>query len=238
MLHPILIVRNITREGPGLLETMLNRYGIGTEQVDLTKGDAFPDPRGFKAVVVLGGPSSANDETPAMLEELRQISTVIEKEIPYLGICLGLQTLVKASGGKVVKSPFREIGFYGPDGEPFRVDLTEAGMKDPLFAGLGRSFRVFQLHGETVEPFTGNTEILGIGQCCPMQAVRTGSRAYGLQCHFELTPELFESWLPVDDDLKTMDHAMLLSQFEEIREEYTQTGLRLMENFLRIAGVA
>ena len=40
-----------------------------------------------------------------MKNELVFIRKVLEAEIPYLGICLGLQTMVRAAGGKVVKSP-------------------------------------------------------------------------------------------------------------------------------------
>lgn len=233
-----LIVRNISHEGPGLLESVLMEHGIEPHCIDLSKGDAFPDPENLSALVVLGGPSSANDETRVMREQLRQIGKAINREIPYLGICLGMQTLVKAGGGRVMKCPLKEIGFTEPGGSAFRIDLTEAGLADPLFDGLGKSFPVFQLHGETVEPRQETTEILAKGNICPVQAVRTGRRAYGLQCHFELTPEMFTSLLELDEDLKRMDRSLLLRQFEELRDTYTATGIRLMRNFLRIAGLA
>ncbi|NTU98276.1 MAG: type 1 glutamine amidotransferase [Chlorobiaceae bacterium] len=235
---PLLIIKNIAHEGPGLLETALALHGIVPHVSDISKGEAFPDPSRFGAVVVLGGPSSANDETAAMQEVLRQTAKAITRGIPYLGICLGMQTLVKAGGGKVVRCPVKEIGFRAPDGSPFRIDLTETGTADPLFEDLGKSFRVFQLHGETVELASSGMEVLGTGTHCPVQAVRVGKTAYGLQCHFELTKELLREWLDIDADLKTMDTAVLLRQFEAIREVYSATGLRLMNNFLRIAGLA
>jgi GMP synthase (glutamine-hydrolysing) len=238
MPKPVLIVKNISHEGPGLLETAIARHGMESLVRDLSKGEPYPDPSAFSALVVLGGPASANDETPAMMEELRLVRKAVTEGIPFLGICLGMQALVKAAGGRVVQSPVKETGFFAPDGSPYMVDLTDAGMTDPLFAGLGRSFRVFQLHGETVEPFYETTDIIGTGNFCPVQAVRCGSNAYGLQCHFELTREMFAAWLDLDTDLKTMDRSLLLRQFEDFREEYTATGLRLMENFLRIAGLA
>jgi GMP synthase-like glutamine amidotransferase len=238
MPEPLLIVRNISHEGPGLLESVLMEHGIEPHCIDLSKGDAFPDPEDFMALVVLGGPSSANDENPVMKNQLRLIGKAVDREIPYLGICLGMQTLVKAGGGTVLKCPVKEIGFSEPGGSAFRIDLTDAGIADPLFDGLGKSFPVFQLHGETVEPLDKTTEILATGNICPVQAVRVGSRAYGLQCHFELTPEMFTSLLDIDGDLKRLDRATLLRQFEEFRDGYTATGLRLMQNFLRIAGLA
>ncbi len=238
MAHPLLIIKNITREGPGLLENVLHTHGIASLTADISKGDEFPDPGNFKALFVLGGPSSANDDTPVMNRQLRQIEKALSDEIPFLGICLGMQTLVKAGGGKVLKCPEKETGFIDPEGLPYRIDLTEAGFEDPLFAGLGKSFPVFQLHGETVELPESGMQLLATGSRCPVQAVRAGKNAYGLQCHFELTQEMFFSWLDNDADLKTMDRNLLTRQFEELREEYTATGLALMNNFLRIAGLA
>ncbi|NTW11043.1 MAG: C26 family cysteine hydrolase domain-containing family, partial [Chlorobiaceae bacterium] len=126
MSKPLLIVRNISHEGPGLLETALDLLGIEAENVDLGRGEAFPDPSNFSALVVLGGPTSANDDTPSMTEELRQTGNAILDGIPFLGICLGMQALVKAAGGEVVKCRVKEIGFNAPDGSPFRIDLSEA----------------------------------------------------------------------------------------------------------------
>jgi GMP synthase (glutamine-hydrolysing) len=234
----LLIVKNISHEGPGLLETTLEVNGITSMTVDLSKGEKFPEPRNFKALVVLGGPSSANDDTPVMHRQLRQIEKALADELPFLGICLGMQALVKAGGGNVLKCPVKETGFTDTESHPFRIDLTKNGIADPLFASLGNSFQVFQLHGETVELSNNGMEVLGTGIRCPIQAVRVEKNAYGLQCHFELTPGMFSRWLDIDADLKAMDRDLLIRQFEELREEYTATGVALMNNFLRIAGLA
>ena len=74
-----LIVKNITREGPGLLEELLDSYNFGYDIVDLDKGESFPDPSDYSAVIVMGGPDSANDTTPKMREELKRIKEAIRK---------------------------------------------------------------------------------------------------------------------------------------------------------------
>ena len=107
----LLIIKNITREGPGLLEDLLKEQGINYEIIDLNQGQTFPPVENYKAVVVLGGPDSANDENDKMQNELKRVRECVDSHIPYLGICLGLQTLVKASGGKVVRNAIKEIGF-------------------------------------------------------------------------------------------------------------------------------
>ena len=232
----VLIVKNITHEGPGLLETVLLDRCIAWNSLDLASGELFADPCQFGAVVVLGGPQSANDETPSMRLQLREIKQILHKEIPYLGICLGMQTLVKAAGGNVVKCQPKEIGFNNSEGLPYRIELTASGKEDPLFEGLEESFRVFQLHGETVEPASSGMVMLATGDGCRNQAVRVGKNAYGLQCHFELTETMLTDWTGIDSDLKRMDRIALLKHFEAFRTEYTVTGMRLLNNFLTIAG--
>lgn len=231
----ILIVKNTTEEGPGLLEDLLIERGIGYHIVDLQKEEPFPAVENYKAVVVLGGPDSANDENHKMVVEQQRIREILAARIPYLGICLGLQTLVKAAGGKVIQSPVKEVGFRGPDGDFFTVELTPEGMHDRLFKGLGRSLKVFHLHGETVD-LSASMTLLGAGKFCHNQIVKVGENAYGLQCHFELTKPMFETWITEDPDLLQLDSNALRADLKSIKDAYTQTGRQLFLNFLEIAG--
>ena len=214
---------------------MLGR-SIPYQVVDLDQGEALPDnPNSYGAVVVCGGPDSANDDTDKMKEELAFISKVLEANLPYIGVCLGLQALVKAAGGRVIKSPLKEVGFKDPEGAQFEIELTTAGMVDPLFKSLETPFDVFHLHGETVE-ITNTMSVLGTGKHCTNQIVKVGESAYGIQCHFELTLEMFEVWLQEDADLLELDSSQLKKDFAAIQDSYTQTGNTLFTNFLNIAG--
>jgi hypothetical protein len=66
----ILIIQNITREGSGLLGEIIADTGIRSKVIDLSLGEKLPPPERLAAVVVLGGPDSANDTSPGMLNEL------------------------------------------------------------------------------------------------------------------------------------------------------------------------
>ena len=235
-MNQLLIVKNITREGPGMLEQIVNEAGISTDIIDLHAGDAFPNPLGYKAVVVLGGPDSANDTTPKMAKELEQIRAALDADIPYLGICLGMQTLIKAAGGQVLKAPQKEVGFLGPDGVQSTIELTDAGKKDPLLAGLGDSLTVFHLHGETVT-LTDNMGLLGTGKFCQNQIVKVAGNAYGIQSHFELTEDMLGEWARNDPDLLPIGEEALLASYREIKQAYTNIGQTLLRNFLKIAGL-
>ncbi len=234
MPKPLLIVKHTTHEGPGLLSGLLGIHAIPSRTIDLSLGDRYPDPGNFSGVVSLGGPQSANDRCESMRNDLDRTRTIIDEELPYLGICLGMQVLVKAAGGAIRPCEIKETGFFGPDDLPFTVSLTNEGEHDPLFAGLGRRFRVFQLHGETAIPCEG-VSLLAEGKHCRNQIVRVSRRAYGIQSHFELTEEMFRSWLTSDPDLRAMDGRKLMEHYLDIRSDYEKTGNTLLENFLRIA---
>lgn len=232
-MKPILIIKNVTAEGAGMLEEILKSRQLAYEIIDLEKDEPFPSPENYSAVIVCGGPDSANDDTPKIKEELSRIKQILDLKIPYLGICLGLQTLVKAAGGKVLQSPIKEIGFRDPENNNFSIELTPEGQTDPVFAGLNNNFPVFQLHGETVE-LTPDITLLGTGKFCPNQIVRVAPGQYGLQCHFELTREMFELWLQEDPDLKLLDPVQVRADYEAIKEEYENVGRKLFENWLGI----
>lgn len=229
----ILILKNITREGPGLLEPMLKAEGARLETADLDRGDPLPSAEGYDALIVLGGPDSANDTSAKIESEIRFIREWLETGKPYLGICLGLQLLVKAAGGQVVRAPHKEIGFRDAAAKPYTVRLTDAGRQDPLCAGLSDPVPVLQLHGETVE-LTPAMTLLGEGEGCRNQMVRAGKNAYGIQCHFEVTRPMLELWAAEDEDLSRLDRHELLQQFDGMESGYAATCKCLAGNFLSI----
>lgn len=235
-MNKILIVKNITREVPGLLQGVLEQDDIAYDVVDLNQGETFPDPTEYAALVVLGGPDSANDDTDKMRVELQQVKAALDNSIPYLGICLGMQVLVKAAGGRVLKAEQKEIGFKDPNGLNYTVSVTETGTSDPLLNGLDAELTVFQLHGETVE-LTDSMTLLASGKYCKNQIVKVADKAYGIQSHFEVTPEVLEVWAEKDPDLIPIGNERLQTEYGEIKDSYTRIGETLFRNFLTVAGL-
>jgi GMP synthase (glutamine-hydrolysing) len=233
----ILIIKNKSSEGPGILEILLRRKNINYTIVDLESDPEYPSSlESVGAVVMLGGPDSANDVSKKIGWELAFIDRILSDGIPYLGICLGLQVLVKAAGGKVLKNIIKETGFRDPENKFFSVVLTSEGKTDAIFKGLGNEFPVFHLHGETVE-LTDKMTLLAAGAFCRNQVVKIGENAYGIQCHFELTPEMLEYWITTDPDLLELDTENLRNDFNYLKNDYTSTGETILNNFLNIAGV-
>ncbi|MDH5716537.1 MAG: type 1 glutamine amidotransferase [Spirochaetia bacterium] len=234
-LKKILIIQNITREGPGLFEKSLNSQGIKYEIVDLSLNEEIPLKEKYGAVVVLGGPDSVNDNTKKIENQLKYVKKILAEKIPYLGICLGLQVLVKAAGGIVIKSKIKEIGFRDLNNNLFSIHLTKKGEQDQMFHNIKNNLEVFQLHGETVE-LTENMNLLGRGEFCKNQIIKIGENAYGFQCHFELTSELLESWMKEDLDLSRLNKKKLREDFNLLKDEFSKNGFQIFNNFLKIAG--
>ena len=229
----VLIIKNISREGPGILEKILQENLIFYDVVDLSTNEPLPDSRNYGTLIIMGGPNSANDKTKKIKEEVKFIKKWISAKKPFLGICLGLQLLVKAAGGKVVKNKIKEIGFRDADGNLFEVELIKGSQKDPLLHKLGKRKKVFHLHAETVT-LTKKMQLLGKGKYCQNQIVKVADSAYGLQGHFELTSRMLNVWLAEDPDLKKPDADKIRADFAEIKEEYDRSANQIFTNFLKI----
>ncbi len=242
-----LVVTNIRREQPGTILEVLKQNGWNFTLVNLNEGEKFPSPKKFGALIVMGGPPSANDTAGKcswMPNEIKRIQEALAENVPYLGVCLGVQTLVKAAGGEIIASPRKEVGFREsyqvPLGKFYSVQLTPAGRKDQFFEGLPDTFPVFHLHGEAVQLFptmSPSAILLGTSEVVLNQIVKVGEFAYGTQGHFELTPQMLDIWLRDDTDLLSLGKRgieQVRRDFLQLQVEYTKTATKMFTNFLHL----
>ncbi|HET6570279.1 MAG TPA: glutamine-hydrolyzing GMP synthase [Solirubrobacterales bacterium] len=129
--------------------------------------------RAPKALVLSGGPASVYEEgAPAFPAELLDLG------IPMLGICYGMQAMVKALGGKVEGAESGEFG---------RAELTLRNAGGRLLAGLPREQSCWMSHRDSVfEPPPGFTA-LAATPASPVAACEAPERGlYGIQFHPEV----------------------------------------------------
>jgi GMP synthase (glutamine-hydrolysing) len=185
-LKPVLIVLHQAHSNPGRVGQALIARGLTLDIRRHALGDPLPQTMDeHEAAIIFGGPMSANDDLPFIHAEIDWISKVaLRSAKPYFGICLGGQMMAKALGAKVYgRDDARvEVGYY-----PIRPTDAGRGLFDnPQF--------VYQWHVEGFELPTGAVK-LAEGHDFPVQAMRYGENAYGIQFHPELTTPMMAAWL-------------------------------------------
>ncbi len=126
-------------------------------------------PRG---IILSGGPASVYAEGAPALER-----GLLELGVPVLGICYGMQLLVRELGGRVEEA---EVGEFGRS----ELLVSEPGV---LLAGMPREQTCWMSHRDTVfEPPPGFTA-LASSTASPVAAVESTERdIYGIQFHPEV----------------------------------------------------
>ncbi|NKB82538.1 MAG: glutamine-hydrolyzing GMP synthase [Nitrospirales bacterium] len=129
-----------------------------------------------KGIIFSGGPASVTEVVAPSW-----ISAILEKDIPLLGICYGMQLLAQKLGGAVGCAERREFG---------RADLTVTDEHD-LFKGVSpqRTFPVWMSHGDHIEAVPPGFSIMAHTPSVPiaaMKSVTNGKKIFCLQFHPEV----------------------------------------------------
>jgi GMP synthase-like glutamine amidotransferase len=148
----------------------------------------------YEAVIVFGGSMHADqdDRHPWLREEDAFIRDLLERRVPVLGVCLGIQLIAKAAGAAVY--PVAD----GPEIGWFPVELTDGAVGDPVLGTLPARFDAFGWHYYTYDLPEGAEESARSPRC--NQAFRLGEAAWGIQFHPEVTLETVRSWLDDKDE--------------------------------------
>jgi len=184
----ILIITHVDYCPAGHLATVLDRWrhDFRVLRADLGELDGIDLDRP-KAVAIMGGPMSVNDDLPWLADEIRAIDHLIQRGTPLIGHCLGGQLLARALGAQVRRMPYSETGWQMLHRSP-----TAAG--SPWLAHLPERFAVFQWHGDTFDLPEGAHALLS-SHWCENQAFAWGDRVLALQGHPEMNEALVRQWL-------------------------------------------
>ena len=125
-----------------------------------------------KAVILSGGPASVYEPGAPLIPDW-----VLERGLPVLGICYGMQALVHQLGGRVAPSEQREYG---------SATARQTGGGNALLAGLPESFPVWMSHGDRVAELPAGFAVLAATENSPHAAVSDGGKRFGIQFHPEV----------------------------------------------------
>lgn len=214
----------------GLLREQARR--AGHELLELRPADGDGRPANADAIVVFGGAMNVVDagELPWLRAEIAMLRDALEDGTPVLGVCLGSQLLAAAAGAEVTRAARPEIGW-------FAVERTEAGAADPVLGALPARFTAYQWHSWTFALPDGAVE-LARSAVCP-QAYSLGARAWGVQFHPEVTPDILEAWMAdagSDPDAVAQDYAAVARiGLAEQLAAWNVIGRELFDGWLRAA---
>jgi GMP synthase (glutamine-hydrolysing) len=229
----VLVLQHIACEPPGVYEDVLHERGATIHRVELDEGEPLPDWRAFDAIIAMGGPMGALDETdhPWLVDEKRLIGDAVRSGLPFWGVCLGVQLLAASLGARVYPGSAPEVGLLP-------VMLTDEALADPVFAGMPRELLSLQWHGDTFDLPDGAALLAG-SPAYPNQAFRFGTGAYGVQFHLEVSPGLAREWADVPAYAESLERVLgpgaldrLLAELEASADGVLSDGRRLFERWL------
>lgn len=150
------------------------------------------DLSGIDGLWVLGGPMQVwqTDELPWLAREMDVIrQAVLDRNLPYFGICLGHQLLASVLGGKISQATESEIGLLHVDkvGDP------------ELLHRMADRFPCFQWHSAEISELPHGARILASSGRCSVQAMAWGATASSVQFHAEMDAATLRDWYEIED---------------------------------------
>jgi GMP synthase (glutamine-hydrolysing) len=124
------------------------------------------------AIILSGGPSSVYDKNaPVISKDLFKLN------VPFLGICYGMQIMAHLLGGEVKPAKNREYGHS-------KLEILH---KSSLLSGCGKSSLVWMSHGDVIVKIPAGFKITAQTETCDTAAFEYPEKKfYGLQFHPEV----------------------------------------------------
>ena len=230
----ILVVEHQADAGIGLVGERITRAGGALVIVGPETGRSVPwSAEGFDGVVLLGGSPSPDDDTVPWFPMVRTlIRDCLDRQVAFLGICLGSQLLGLVAGGTV--APVRG----GPEVGVCSLRPTEAAAADPLLYDLRPEVKALQWHTYEVRDLPQGSQPLLGSPSCANQAFRVGPSAWGVQFHLEALVSTAEAWSDGDGEVLAdvgLTSRALLAQMRAAEPTLRATWSEVADRWIAVA---
>ncbi|TXK20158.1 glutamine amidotransferase [Microbacterium wangchenii] len=191
--RPFVLLATRAEDGPADEEyaLFLRASGLRPEQLRRVRLEAEPMPDldldAVSGIFVGGSPFNASDPDEGKSAVQRRVEAefadllaeVVARDVPFLGACYGVGTIGTHLGARIDRRYSEPISIVP-------VTLTDAGLLDPLLAGMPRTFDAFVGHKEAISDLPAPAVLLASSPSCPVQMFRVGHNVYATQFHPEL----------------------------------------------------
>lgn len=168
------------------------RYGgLAPEELRRIRLEAAPLPEldlaEYSGVIVGGSPFTSSDPADHKSDTQHRVERelaglldrIVDQDFPFLGACYGVGTLGTHQGAVIDRTFGEPLGAV-------EIELTEAGLADPVLRGMPRTFTAFTGHKEACSSLPAHAVRLASSQACPVQMFRIKENLYATQFHPEL----------------------------------------------------
>jgi GMP synthase (glutamine-hydrolysing) len=145
-------------------------------------GGALPDLDGLAGIVSFGGEQDAWD--PGLRPEVELIAEVVERGLPFLGVCLGAQLLARATGGENERLSRRLVRWH---------PLTVVA-QDEVLGAIPPGAHALHWNQDGFEPPPHAVEVYARPDGGRAEGFRVGRRAWGVQFHPEVDAAALDGW--------------------------------------------
>lgn len=239
MSKKFLVLQHAPWEGPGkFLVAAAQQNKIDMHTVKVWQ-QPLPDLEGFDALMVLGGGPNVHQDKlyPFLKDEKKLIRKAIDRDMPYLGFCLGHQLLADALGAKVGPNFKSSVGFINGY-------QTHSARTHQLFNNLPAKISLFKWHSQAVlEPLPKHVDVLVTSNECQVEGISIQERPHiiGLQFdnHAAHTTDVADwliqdsKWLAGLND-QEIDQKKILSASIEFQATLRNEFSLLVKNFIAI----
>ncbi|GAB3227596.1 type 1 glutamine amidotransferase [Glycomyces halotolerans] len=211
-----LVIENDPAQGLGRVADWLAEAGMGFDVVRSHAGETVPrSAGGHDALIALGGGRGKEwaDELAGLLE------CAVADSTPTLALCSSARALAAVFGGIVEPSD-------EPAGPRMLAKRDEAG-RDILFGTAPMTIDVIRWRTQELTALPEEATLLAASPYGALEVFRIRDAAWGVQSHFEFTPDRLSALGAFDDDA--------LAKAREVDEHIVETWRPIVQRFARVA---
>jgi GMP synthase (glutamine-hydrolysing) len=172
--HPRILIIDLGSQYTLVIARTLRELGFRSAVLNPHQAERWLKTHELDAIILSGGDASVNDPRAP-----QPPVSLWKQGVPVLGICYGMQYMVKHFGGVVAH--VREHAEYGPA----KIKITK---DTQLFKNTSKEQNVWASHGDTPQKLPKGFEAIAAADTYPCAAIQnTDRKLYAVQFHPEVT---------------------------------------------------